>query len=380
MKKWPTLYDLSSTGKVKVWMIKVESLYGEVSIITTHGYKDGKMSNKGKVIDKGKNIGKKNETTPYQQACFQAQSTYEKKLKKGYVDNEANIGSGFAYLPMLAKTYYQANHPDVVSNKKKETILSSPLVVQPKLNGVRCIAHKQDNMQVKLYSREGNEYTEVCSHIANDLSFMMNPGDIWDGEIYHHDISFQEIIRLVKKYRPGFTEKLQFHRYDIADENLTMMDRKWDMARLPVNDTIIQVETIVVNTNELKKWHDKWVQEGYEGLIIRLPDAKYRFKYRGGNLLKYKEFMDAEFRVVGYEQGQGNDRGTIKFKCRTTDHWEYGTDVYFVVRPRGSVEKRTKMYKRGWKYVGKMLTVRYQELSEEGKPIFPVGITVRDYE
>ena len=124
MKKWPMLYDLSSTGKVKTWLVIVDTIYDEVGIHIKHGYKDGKISNSTKVIDKGKNIGKSNETTPYQQACLQAQSMYEKKLKKGYVDDQSKIGSSFKYLPMLAKTYYQDNHPDVLSGKKKKTILN----------------------------------------------------------------------------------------------------------------------------------------------------------------------------------------------------------------------------------------------------------------
>jgi DNA ligase-1 len=410
MKKWPILYDLSSTGKVKQWEILVDTLYSEVAIVVKHGYVDGKISTTKKVIDKGKNIGKVNETTPYQQAISNAQSKYDKQLKKGYVDNIKDIGKGFKYLPMLAKTYYQSTHPDVIKGKKTATQLSSPLVIQRKLNGVRSPVVKK-NGKVKLYTREGNEYTEVCSHLANNLNKLMKEGNIWDGEIYVHGWSFQRIIRAVKKNRiesyeddikkamgrrkvtdkerkdeldmiercKHDTQKLQYHRYDICDETLTMMDRKWQMARLPVNKYVHQVETLVVNQNELKHWHDTYVKEGYEGLIIRMPDATYRFKYRGKNLWKYKEFIDEEFTIVGYWHGSGTDEGTIKFKCKSNNP-KANASPYFYVRPRGSVESRRLMYKEGYKYIGKLYTVRYQELSEEGNPIFPVGIAVRDYE
>ena len=50
------------------------------------------------------------------------------------------------------------------------------------------------------------------------------------------------------------------------------------------------------------------------------------------------------------------------------------------MRPKGSVEKRQQMFKDLEKIIGKELTVRYQELSEDGIPIFPVGIVIRDYE
>lgn len=379
MKKWPKLYDKASTGRIKTWEILVDSLYGEVAIITKHGLLDGKITSSPKVIDKGKNIGKSNETTPYQQACKDAQSKFEKQKKKGYVEDVADIGKGFSYLPMLAKTFYQETHPDVVKGKKKKTVLSSPLIVQPKLNGVRCIAHREASGEVKLYSREGNEF-ENLSHIANDLLLIMQVNDVWDGEVYNHDLGFQEIIRRVKKYRPGETEELQYHWYDIADESLTMMDRKWRMKNITVFNSIHKVETRVTNQDSLKATHDAYVKQGYEGLIIRLPDAKYRFKYRGKNLWKYKDFTDAEFKIIGYRQGTGSDTGTIKFLCKSNaDHLSLASR-YFTVRPRGSVKRRKAMYLKGWKYVGKMYTVRYQELSEEEKPIFPVGIEFRDYE
>ena len=69
--------------------------------------------------------------------------------------------------------------------------------------------------------------------------------------------------------------------------------------------------------------------------------------------------------------------GAIVFECIS----EAGK---FDVRPRGSIEKRRKMFKNKQSYVGKMLTVRYQatgdQSQESGIPRFPVGIDVRDYE
>jgi hypothetical protein len=58
--------------------------------------------------------------------------------------------------------------------------------------------------------------------------------------------------------------------------------------------------------------------------------------------------------------------------CETADGKE------FTVRPRGTMEKRREWFNAGENYVGKSLTVVYQELTEEGKPRFPVGKAVRD--
>ena len=53
-------------------------------------------------------------------------------------------------------------------------------------------------------------------------------------------------------------------------------------------------------------------------------------------------------------------------------------DQTFSVRPVGTHEERRAMYKNGASYIGKMLTVKYQELSNDGVPRFPVGLHIRE--
>ena len=98
----------------------------------------------------------------------------------------------------------------------------------------------------------------------------------------------------------------------------------------------------------------------------------YRCNYRSHDLQKYKEFLEDEFLIVGFTQGDGRDKGTIIWICVTKEGKE------FSVRPRGTMEHRRKLFQTGEKYVGKKLTIIYQELTEEGKPRFPVGKDVRD--
>jgi len=81
----------------------------------------------------------------------------------------------------------------------------------------------------------------------------------------------------------------------------------------------------------------------------------------------------SEFKIVGYTCGTGNEDECIVFKCVT----ESGKE--FSCRPRGIARVRREMYFNGESYIGKMLTVRFQELTQDGIPRFGVGI-VRDYE
>jgi len=110
---------------------------------------------------------------------------------------------------------------------------------------------------------------------------------------------------------------------------------------------------------------------GYEGCILRNINGLYRTNYRSHDLQKYKEFIESEYEIVGFKEGDGRDKGTVIWICKTHDST-------FSVRPRGSIEMRKELYENGNNYIGKKLTVIYQELSEMGIPRFPVGKSIRD--
>jgi len=380
MKTWPTLYDKAQNGKIKFWNVGVFELGTKCAEIRIqHGYNNGKLSTKVKVVDKGKNIGKVNSTTPYEQACFEAKSKWKKKQDKGYVTDIAMAGKNINNLPMLAQTYYQKTHPKVVKGEVKETKLILPVIVNPKLNGVRCIAEKKD-WEVKITSKLGKDYSIICRKLTNQLRLVMKNGEIWDGEIYVHGWTFQRIIRAIKKIKPD-TRKLQFHRFDMCDvPDMEMQTRENCLMMLPRNKYVRHVPIHVVsNLDVLKTLHDMYVDWGYEGLIIRILTGQYQFGKRVKDLLKYKESTDTEYEIVGFtydwRQDGGERRKTIKFICITPE------GKTFECNPLGSLKQREKWYKRGKTFIGELLTVRFHELSEDGIPTpNPVGVAVRDYE
>ena len=133
----------------------------------------------------------------------------------------------------------------------------------------------------------------------------------------------------------------------------------------------------VSTDKEVKCYHDKYVEKGYEGVMCRNLNGKYKLKHRSNDLLKYKNFEDSEFKIVDAKKGTGTEEGAIVFTC------ENENGDRFDVRPRGEIEKRRQMFQDREKYFGKMLTVRYQNTGIEeidSLPRFPVGIEVRDYE
>ena len=379
-KTFATLYSKSTTGKTQVWSIEVIKKGTETSspavIKVVYGYEDGAKVTNEKEITKGKNIGRKNETTPYEQALSEAQSTWEKKKDGGYAET-----LNAAIVPTLASTNAVAAQKTILPmlahdfNKRGKDI-KFPCYVQAKLDGVRSIFHKGT-----FTSRQGKPFG-FLDHIVAELAPATKADLILDGEIYSTTLSFQDFVGLVKKKK--LTEK---DKEDLKHVHLWVYDlvndEPFDKRLATLNDFFSKNKFTYVHllpTEEcatradLKGFHDKYVAAGNEGLILRNKSGLYKLNTRSADLQKYKEFEDDEFEVTGFTDGEGSEKGLVIWICKTKD------GKPFHVRPRGTHEERAEVFKKAKDYLGKKLTVRYQELSDDGIPRFPVGITFRDYE
>lgn len=367
LTNFPTLYAKASNGKTKQWAIRVEidDVIGIATIIMESGYTDGKIAVNERKITEGKNIGRSNETTVEDQAIADAQSKYNKKLDEAYSPDVTALKDLTVKLPMLALGYEKRKHN-----------IEFPCFVQPKLDGVRCIAEIKD-MAVTYTSRKEKPFTTLA-HLTDDI-LPMAKGILapLDGEIYvHEEMTFQEVTSAIKKLGDN-TPKLKYCIYDIMDENLTFAERNELLVSAFDKDypTLELVPTYeAANEEEIKKYHEQFVSEGYEGVIIRNKDGKYKIKHRSKDLQKWKYFMDDEYEIIGGKEATGGDAGTVIFRCKTATGGE------FDVRPRGSRETRRRWFDELDSIKGCMLTVRYQNLSDDGIPRFPVGISIRDYE
>jgi DNA ligase-1 len=134
---------------------------------------------------------------------------------------------------------------------------------------------------------------------------------------------------------------------------------------------LVRTEKVAV-LSEFRQLFAEFVEAGYEGIMLRNAAGVYRANFRSNDLQKYKEFLEDEYRIIDFTQGEGRDAGAVIWVCETADGKE------FSVRPRGTMEQRRDWFNDGGSYIGKNLTVVYQELTEEGKPRFPVAKAVRD--
>lgn len=362
------LYKRNSNGSVQVWQI----LYEESAYWTITGKLDCKEVISAKTYCDGKNIGKINETTPAEQCALEVAALYKKKLESGYVEDLTELDNTGLLKPMLAKVY--ADYKDKIK---------FPVAVSPKLDGLRLNA-----LESMLYSRNGKEFKSI-PHILKALQpiFSKYQGLILDGEAYSQNYkdNFNKIVSLVKKVKPTKEELaesesiIQFHIFDcfgipLVDDK-SAIDRKKFIAEIVSelnHPSIVAVDFEICNDfDQIDNTYEKYLNAGYEGQMINLNE-KYANK-RTSNLLKRKEFQDAEFKIIDIISGKGAredcailvlECGKTTFQCSLTGSVEYMQDVY-----------RNRNY-----YIGKMATVKYQQLTPDGVPRFPTCTGLRDYE
>lgn len=346
-----TIYKKDTAGNVRFLTVRTEG----ADLVQISGIVGTDSPIEHRKTCTPKNVGKTNETSPEQQALAEAESKWQNKLSEGYFESKDDCKTSQVILPMLALSY-----EDEVKKIKWD---SGSVFVQPKLDGMRGI-HLGGG---ELISRKG-KIIDTLPHIVNALSTI--EGKI-DGELYAHGLSFQDNMKLIKKYREGESDIIKFHTYDIV-EALPFAERYALLeAYAKQSDEIILVPTFEIKSEEdLKKYHMKFLEDGYEGSIVRHGEAPYKIKSRSSSLLKYKDFVDIAVPLVD----------VIPANQRTT----WGVPVLqlpdgrtFEAGARMTHEERENFLKNKHKYIGQTAEIRFFEYYESGMPRFPVLVGFR---
>ena len=367
-KTLPTLYSKNEDSSVQQWTISttnnvIHKKYGKVG---------GKIQVTTDVVAEGKNLGKKNATTASEQAALEAQAQWEKKLKKGYTKTQAATKAGKVDAcitggiePMLAHTF-----------KDHSEKIVYPAYVQPKLDGIRCIAMLQAGV-CTLWTRTRKQITSLPHIVAELERQWAGREDIsFDGELYNHSYKnkFEEIVSLVRPTAPkAGNGVVQYHIYDVAVGFYTFKQRIELRDRIKPNRNLVLVDTVLVEAEDVTEYFTKCRKAGYEGAMIRNVAPLYENK-RSYNLQKIKEFDDAEFKIVGVKRGRGRMADCGIFSCETAK----GSP--FDCKMEGSLDALKGYLQKPNSVIGKMLTVRYQGFTNGKLPRFPIGVAVRNYE
>lgn len=404
-----SLYAFDIKGKLRVFEIQLNKENDNIYIISSFtGLLSGKLTNKQTVIN-----NKKRFATLRDKAISEYNSLISKKRSEGYktkleyVEKHNTVAPNIEITPppihkLLIPQYNTNENWDelpMLANKlegKKLNTLSYPILVQRKYDGVRCLAKYKGNKTV-LISRGGNYYSiGVIENILEKIH-QKYPHIIFDGELYNHDMTFEEISGACReglnKTDLLFNDRkfdIEYHIYDLIntkDLNMTFIERYKllkeiignilpEITKTNKKINVLRVPTYKVDDFEtLDKKHNEFVTEGYEGLIARPLDSLYQISFRSNSILKYKKFFEDEFQIVGYKIDDNKSIGeSFVFTLITR------SGKTFNCRPKGSIEKKQEYFKNIEKLIGKFATVKYLDKTNTGLPGKAHVKTIRNYE
>jgi DNA ligase-1 len=277
--------------------------------------------------------------------------------------------------PMLAHKY----NPDKIQY---------PAYIQPKLDGVRCVFTKDG-----AFSRTGKQFKNV-RHIESALYslFVTYPKLILDGELYNHELKhdFEKIISLVKKTKPTDEHRteaanlVQYHIYDVASmSGISYQGRMMFISSLRNIQNINSKKCIqfidtqaVIDETDARDMHQEFLNMGYEGSILRNMKGVYK-NTRSYDLMKFKDFDDAEATIIGYEMGKGKRHGTLgKFIMQDDAGVQFGC-------PPGkgyNYKDLADMADNISDYIGQRATFTYFQRTQAGSYRHPHYKCIRNYE
>lgn len=340
----PRLYKPAKSGATQ----QFEAMADNGIITIAFGQLNGKIQTKSTTCT-GKNIGRSNETSAQQQAELEAKSKWEKKLKEGYSLTIQEAPS--VNLPMKVHTY-----------QEHSAKIKFPCFVSPKLNGVN--AEYRLLPEPRALSRGGEVYPYVSKR-DDDVFKLMKAHNVLslNGEIYMHEQHLQDIMSAVKKP----SEKKLQPRFFAFDAPLEDGDYQTRIER--AGHCAVTIDMEVANSHEeILKWHKEYTALGYEGTIIRNADGLYQYNTRSYDVLKLKDVLDAEYKIVGYNIDKNGHPVLI---CETA------IGNTFSVKPKGSNSDRLDIVKNITEYMQKWYKIEYETLSKDGIPLKPVGIGLR---
>lgn len=396
------LISLDSKGKIRIFFVEYNwSEENSAYKITRYSgqYNGKKTQGPELLIEKGKA-----NRTVLEQTQLQFNHLIKEKLDKGYkridkdpqtysleelkeIVGDYSTNQDGLLKPMLAKSETQ------VTNRK---IFDKDWYASRKINGIRTLVYF-DGKEIHTASRGGAiNYDFVLDHIIHNSVlvdyFTKYPDLILDCETYKHGWTLNKISGICRTQKTAYDgEPLELYVYDIVDVNKTfeerlqilnriqqdlnlsfIPERDWEEDELKIQ---IVPHVLISGWDNMKKLHDEWVSEGWEGVVIRDPNITYKPGGRGNQMLKIKNYIDAEYKIIGLTEGLREE--DMCFLMETPEEQQFNC------KPMGDRAQKKWYREHIDELIGKMATIKYFEMSgKEGSqiPQQPVMISIRDYE
>ncbi len=313
------------------------------------------------------------------QETFKQSSEAQEKWMRKVLKKNLAIGVSTKTLNKVQSNFIPTFDVALAQKFDMKRIKSSEIFIEPKLDGIRCLAIVE-NREAKLYTRAGKLITNFDDTVGRELA-TLNDG-CYDGEIMSTD--FTELMRQVyrkddkdisdvyfalfdyvplKEWKAKSSKLHAWRRYEILKCRVKLAEAKYL--------TVVERERIKSDYDKIKNIHDRYVNRGYEGAMIKTIDAPYCFG-RDYSVMKFKAFFDADVPIVGYKEGTGKHKN--KLGSFLVDY--KGVEVN--VGSGLTDELREQLWQKPEEHIGRIIEVRYQEETPDGSLRFPTFVCFRN--
>lgn len=308
----------------------------------------------------------------------QQDEVWMRKVLKKHLNIGVSVKSVNKVFPGLVPTFEVslAQKFDLKRIAGKKTV-----AVEPKLDGIRCFVIVRDE-QVMMFARSGKLIKNFDKTIAPEIAKM---GDgCYDGELMGQDFTSlmrqayrKEGIDTTDTYLALF-DFLPLDEWDSKSSKLSCEDRfEILLDKLADNNVDLNlaqpVDRLEVEPDWslIKKEHDLFVEDGFEGAMIKFLDAPYKFG-RGYEVMKLKAFHDVDVVVEGLLEGTGKHAGKLgSFQVVFNGvDVQVGSGLTDVLREQIWADKES--------FLGRVIEVRYQEVTPDGSLRFPTFVCFRN--
>lgn len=391
------LLGKASTGKFRFAVVECDEEWHEPEhgyvIQRSYGQVGGKTTLSPKIIvDRTKQ-----KRTWKEQYALQFNSETKKFLDKGYVEvekhpKEYTLDELQSIFGDVKTNQYGVIKPQLAKQADKVTnpkIFDKEWLISRKLDGVKALFYYKDG-EIHTASRGGEDYDVATTHLREDPKllkfFEIHPTVILDGELFVRGKTLQQISGAARMEKNAYDcDWLQYWVYDCYDTAnpdivasvryrfLTLelceycdipmyLSIKDDEHNVPIR---LLLHEYVEGWDNMKKLHDKWVAEGFEGAVITDPSKSYKVGSRCNNLIKIKQYKSEDFTVVGYKLGlRGSEDMT--FTCALEDGRTFEA---MPVGDRATKAEYVKSFDN--KYRGHKAECTFFNYSDDGIPTQP---------
>ena len=257
--------------------------------------------------------------------------------------------------------------------------LEFPVLLSAKFDGIRVVV-KDGVVLSRSLKPIRNEYVQKLFKDYHGVD-----GELIVGNPTSHDVFQVTTSGVMSKDGEPEVKLYAFDRWDLEGPYTNRV------RYLPEDDNIIKINQVFANSPDcLLREYDRFVEDGYEGVMIRDPNSLYKFgrsTKKSQELLKMKPFEDDEFEVVDFKELMRNTNEAEKNALGNTErsHCKDGLipantlgalavrygDTTFDVGTGFTIEQRKEIWRNRLTLIGSLAKVRYQKVGMKDLPRFP---------